>query len=179
MKNNISSLTFIFLLLAITSCHKNNDGTGDSCSGPATIPWTLNGRFAINDSSLYHMTYDTSDSTAGINLWAYFQDPCNRGYATANIHITGHISTIASRIHMGYCQGMPEEEISAPLEWAGHYYERYGSMKRYLKNCSVGAASEVWIRTEYTFPACGSRTADLQYLSYASEQLSYSITYSN
>jgi hypothetical protein len=179
MKYNLVFCISLFLLLSITSCHKTKKEDQDPCSGSANIPWSLNGRFSIKDSSLYHLTYDTLGSNAVITLWAYFQDPCKRTYATVNIHITGNISTIPSTIYMGYCTATPDEEISAPIAWAGHWYERYGSMKKNIKNCAFPFGVQVWIRTKYTFNSKGSRYNDLQYLLYASEALSYSVTYSN
>ena len=179
MKTNIFFYTALFLILSITACHKSKEGTQDPCSSSTVIPWTLNGRFNINDTALYNMTYDTSGSNAIINLWGYFQDPCNRINATADIHIVGNITTYAAKVYMGYCSGIPDEEISAPLVWSGHWYDRHGIMKINIKNCTSTLTSKVWIRTKYTFRTQGSRYNDLQVLSSISEALYYTITYSN
>ena len=179
VKNKLFLYISVFLLFSITACHKTADENQDPCSGQTIIPWALNGRFSIKDSSLYRMTYDTSGSNAVISLWAYFNDPCKRDYATANIHITGNISTIPSQVYMGYCPEAPDEEIPAPPVWSGHWYERNGSMKKNIKDCASLFWVQVWIRTTYTFKSKGSRYYDYQYLINASEELSYSVTYSN
>ncbi|MCX6285457.1 MAG: hypothetical protein NTW31_14660 [Bacteroidetes bacterium] len=183
MKGLIFISLFFSALISLLSCHKSTDEPSGPCAGSQVVTGPLNdpssGRFKLSDSVSYHMTYTLVDSTAFITFSGYFTNSCAKPQMQMVILIQGNWTTIQGKVYLSYCYGMQEEEIDVPAIWTGHWYDRKATVQRVLNACNSFPDSDVKIRMMYIFPTTGSRSTDLTFMSYSSEYLLFTATFSD